>query len=178
MARPRPKHQAEERMNHPTRKRIEREVLKTLESRVSDSLPDMAKERLSEAVWWRQAIYVAMSVNQGHRTGVYQNLTVAEYQGAISQDDGVIISHVGGKTARKYKTAHVPISARLVPLINHNLGRYHSILGGKSELLMPSLNVWDPKMIDLRIQSMGDVPYPACSAVATQGGTTCSLHTS
>ncbi|KAF0293286.1 hypothetical protein FJT64_008814 [Amphibalanus amphitrite] len=41
------KHQAEERLDHPTRKRIEREVLKTLESRVSDPLLDSAKERLS-----------------------------------------------------------------------------------------------------------------------------------
>ncbi|KAF0290539.1 hypothetical protein FJT64_007840 [Amphibalanus amphitrite] len=153
------KHQAEERLDHPTRKRIEREVLKTLKSRVSDPLPDSTKERLSEAVWWRQAIYVAMSVNEGHRTGVYQNLTVAEFQGAQGDDD-VIITHVGGKTARKYKTAQVPISARLVPLIDHYLGRYHSILGGKSELLLPYLNVWDSKNIDLNIEALGDVPYP------------------
>ena len=92
------KHGAEERIDHPTRQNIEDCVLEALEER--EGQPDTAlsnKEKRSQAVWRQQAIHVALCVKQGHRTGVYQRMTVAEFEGGVcSEDGGVVVSHVGG----------------------------------------------------------------------------------
>ena len=65
----------------------------------------VTKERVPEdetslrrkAVWFRQASSIAMSVNLGHRTGVYQNMTVHEFERAVDTEDDLVITQVGGK---------------------------------------------------------------------------------
>ena len=89
------RHMTEEVLDYPTRVKLERTVIKHLKNATEGSLPEDEASLRRKAVWFRQACYIAMSVNLGHRTGVYQNMTVDEFQRAVHTDEKIVITHVG-----------------------------------------------------------------------------------
>ena len=125
-------------------------------------LPDTLSELRKVAVWYRQASYTALSVCLGHRTGVYQNLTLQEFKEAVETEDGLVINHVGGKTRRTYKTVQVPVSAELYDLLMWYCSKLQPCLGRNEEatkLLLPHLNPFDQDSMNLRIPELKHLEY-------------------
>ena len=113
-------------------------------------------------MWFRQACYIAMSVNLGHRTGVYQNMTVDEFQRAVHTDEKIVITHVGGKRRGSYKTEQVPVSMKLNRLLKWyvaNLQPHLSRTQQSRVLLFPQLNPWDTASLDLGITEIENIRY-------------------
>ena len=156
------KHLTEERLDHKTRKTIQRTVVKKLEEKMETYEKDENPSR-PEAVWVRQAIYVALCVTQAHRTGVYQNITKEEAKNAISTSYGLVIVHVGGKTKKTHNTVQVPVSKSLHDIIMWFMENLRPVLmkeGEENAKLLPYLNVWDSRLLDLKIPELEHIPYP------------------
>ena len=157
------KHMSEERMDHPTRIRITRTVTKELQKTMEAPLPKEKKALRRKAVWVRQAIYVGMSATQAHRSGVYQQMTIDELNDAIQTPHGIAINHVGGKTRNKHKTVQVPVSKKMLRIMKWYVEQLRPSLnvgGVDNKKLLPQLNVWDAKLLDLKIKELEDIPYP------------------
>lgn len=155
-------HQTEERISHMARVTIERVVTGKLEEQTKKEIPTEPKERRKLAVWVRQAAFVALSVTQAQRTGVYQNVTTEEFGKATDTPYGIIVTHVGGKTKKAHKTCQLTVSKTFHRVLQWYLENLHSCLDkkGSNSKLFPFLNVWDPKMIDLNIEEIANIPYP------------------
>ena len=126
---------------------------------------DTAKLRKT-TVWFRQAGYIAVSINLAQRTGVYQNLTVDELRKAAETANGLVINHVcvcGGGTRGKYLTCQRPIRRQLFHLLEwyvENLQTHLSRNADNQNRLFPHLNPWDSDSLDLRIVEIEHTPYP------------------
>ena len=159
------KHVTEQRLDYPTRKKIKTAVIKKLEEVKDEPLPEAAAERRSKAVWTRQALYVALSVDQASRTGDYQTLTVEELHKAVKTPHGLVITHVGGKNKKKFKTCQITATKRLHGLLKWYAEEMQPLLvkrgdDSQKKMLFPYLNVWDEHLMDLKIPEIGDIPYP------------------
>ena len=155
-------HVTEKRLDYPTRVRIERAATKKLTEEMKTPLPTDQKRLRQKAVYVRQAAYVALCVNQAHRTGVYQNLTCDEFQKPAETPTGLTVIHIGGKTRKRYRTVEVPVKKRLHRIISWYVEHLRPTLLRKADdaTLFPYLNTWDPKLLDLKIQDIQDIDYP------------------
>ena len=136
--------------------------MKHLKNKAKESLPDDEAALRRKAVWCRQAIYIAMSINLGHRTGVYQNMTVDEFQRAVETEERTVITHVGGKRRETYKTVQVPVSIKLNHVMKWYVANLQPHLSRNRQsrvLLFPHLNPWDTASLDFGIEEIQDIPY-------------------
>ena len=158
------RHMTEQRLSYTDRVLIEKSVLQNMKRRSEQPVPDEPADRRRTAVWYRQAAYVALCVKQSHRTGVYLTLTVDEFKRAVRTENGLVINHVGGKTRGKHRTVQVPIRRKLHALITWYLRELQPCLGRTDEaglLLFPHLNAFDPDSLNLRIEEIQHLNYPA-----------------
>ena len=156
------RHITEERLSHPNRMMIEKAVVQSMEKVKAQELPETERNLRRSAVWFRQAAYVALSVNLAHRTGVYEQMTKQEFEDAVQTEDGRVINHIGGKTRGTYRTVQVPIGERLFELIQWYLTQLQPCLGRSEQaglLLFPHLNAFDPELLNLRIPEIEHLNY-------------------
>ena len=103
-----------------------------------------------------------MSVNLGHRTDVYQNMTVHEFERAVDTEDNLVITHVGGKKRGSYKTVQVPVTRKLHRLLQWYVTHLQPHLSRTQQTsfrLFLHLNPWDSGSLDLGIEELDNIPY-------------------
>ena len=143
---------------------IERAVLKELKEATTRALPpEYTRALRSRAVWFRQACYIALAVNQAHRSGVYRNLTIWGFETVVDTTNGPAFNHVGGKTRGTYNTVQVPVTKKLLKVLawyKENVQCHLAQNSEQSHLLFPHLNVWDSESFNLHIEAIAHIAYP------------------
>ena len=126
----------------------------------------LSSPRLDErgAVMFRQVLFVILTLQSGHRTGVWTGLTVAEFRARVRRDDGSDVVHIGGKNLRRMGGTTVVLDARTDALVTFYIKKLRHLLRSarKGDALFPGLQTHDASVA---AKALG-VPQKHLNAIA------------